>query len=221
MHFGDRSRDSARAEALGPHTPVVAASGRPRRTWPRGACVRQPLAVCRCSRLRPRAPRQHTLDPFHATLPMACRSVLLALAVLAAVACAQSRELLAGAKSGGGMMQKSKESDDAVFSRGRATSGEAYLAACAPVDCALSARVGLQPSMVMLTPRPRCGGAGTRCSSTRCRLRWTATSSETPSPASLRRVQSPSNQLTSNESWHAAAAFSDSFPACSLRRRRC
>jgi hypothetical protein len=74
---------------------------------------------------------------------MACRSVLLALAVLAAAAGAQGRELLAGAKSGGMMQQqgkKEKESYDAVFSRGRATSGDAYLAACAPVAGAERAR---------------------------------------------------------------------------------
>lgn len=70
---------------------------------------------------------------------MACRSALLALAVLAAAAGAQGRGLLAGSPKVG-MMQQSKESDNAGFSRGGATSGEAYVASCAPVAGAWSAR---------------------------------------------------------------------------------
>ena len=65
---------------------------------------------------------------------MARSGVLLALSVLATAACAQAR----GMMTGGGMMPSKSSggggggSDHAVFSRGRATSGDAYLAACAP-----------------------------------------------------------------------------------------
>ena len=65
---------------------------------------------------------------------MARSGVLLALAVLAAAACAQARGMMTGSgmmsgkSSGGG----GGSSGNAVFSRGRATSGDAYLAACAP-----------------------------------------------------------------------------------------
>ena len=67
---------------------------------------------------------------------MARSGVLLALTVLAAAACAQARGMMTGSgmmsgkSSGGG--GGSGGSDNAVFSRGRATSGDAYLAACAP-----------------------------------------------------------------------------------------
>ena len=62
---------------------------------------------------------------------MARSGMLVALAALAAIACAQARGMMTGSgmMSGGQSGSGGSASDNAVFSRGRATSGDAYLAA--------------------------------------------------------------------------------------------
>ena len=131
-----RAPPTQRTVALGPHARRRCPSGRPSsstlaapaRAFRSRSAALQPLGVA-CSLATSAPLDRHT--PRRSA--MASRNWLMALAVLAAAAGAQGRGLLAA--KGGMMPQKmmSGASDNAVFARGRATSGDAYLAACAPV----------------------------------------------------------------------------------------
>ena len=107
---------------------------------------------------------------------MARSGLLFALVVLAAAACAQAQAR--GMVTGSGMMSgKSGEggrggkSYNAVFSRGRATRGDAYLAACAP-GCRCEMRARLRAGATLTRRRHGATSVtGTRFSSTRRRRR--------------------------------------------------